>query len=59
MMRQAKAQANSNAIVAGMGGIDNIQRMTPEQREQAALGSVQNFRRNATSAGAAPPTCRP
>jgi len=51
MMKQAKAQANSNAIVAGMGGIDNIQQMSPEQRRQAALRSVQNFRQNAMTAG--------
>src|SRR2546430_17287680 len=31
MMKQANAQANSNAIVAGMGGIDNIQQMSPER----------------------------
>ena len=51
MMKQAKTQANSNAIVAGMGGIDNIQQMSPEQRRQAALRSVQNFRQNAMTAG--------
>jgi hypothetical protein len=34
-----------------MGGIDNIQQMSPGQRRQAALRSVQNFLQNAMTAG--------
>jgi hypothetical protein len=45
-MQQSKAQVNSNAIVAGMGGIDNVQRMTPEQRQVAARRSAQMFQQN-------------
>ena len=46
VMQQSKAQVNSNALIAGMGGVDNIQRMTPEQREAAARRSAQMFQQN-------------
>jgi hypothetical protein len=49
--KQARSQANSNAIVAGMGGIDSIQQMTPQQREAAAHQSVANFQQNLVTAG--------
>ena len=49
--RQAKAQANSSPIVAGMGGIDNIQQMTPEQRQQAARQAAANFQQNIVTGG--------
>jgi hypothetical protein len=48
---QARAQANSNPIVAGMGGIDAIQKMTPEQRKQAALQSVAAFQASLATGG--------
>ena len=48
---QAKAQSNANPIVAGMGGIDNIQQMTPEQRQAAARQSVAAFQQNLVTGG--------
>jgi hypothetical protein len=49
--KQAKAQSNSNPIVAGMGGIDNIQQMTPEQRKAAARKSMAAFQQNLVIGG--------
>ena len=40
---QARAQSNSNPIVAGMGGIGKLQQMTPEQRKAAAQQSMAAF----------------
>jgi len=41
--RQAFAQVNSNPLVAGMGGMNRIQQMTPEQQKAAALQSAAQF----------------
>ncbi len=41
--KQAKAQANSSPIIANMGGVDRIQRMTPDQQKQAALQAAATF----------------
>ena len=41
--KQAMAQANSNPLVAGMGGVNRIQRMAPEQQKAAALQSAAQF----------------
>lgn len=49
--KQAKAQVNSNPIVSGMGGIDQIQQMTPAQREAAARQSVAGFQQNLVTGG--------
>lgn len=49
--RQAKAQANSNPIVAGMGGTDKIQQMDAKQREQAARQSVAAYQQNLVTGG--------
>jgi len=48
---QAKAQSNSNPIVAGMGGIDKVQQMTPEQRKAAAQQSMAAFQQNLVTGG--------
>ena len=40
------AQANSNPIVSGMGGIDKIQQMSPEERQAAARQSVSAMQQN-------------
>jgi hypothetical protein len=42
MSHQAVANANSSAMIAGMGGIDKISQMSDEEREQAALQAVGN-----------------
>ncbi len=47
--KQAKEQSNASPIIAGMGGVDNIQRMTPEQREQAARQSVAAYQQKLAS----------
>jgi hypothetical protein len=46
MEKQAKAMSNSNPIVSGMGGVDKIQQMTPEQREAAARQSAANYQQS-------------
>jgi hypothetical protein len=48
---QAKAQANSNAIVSRMGGVDKIQQMTPEQRAAAARQSMAAFQQSLVTGG--------
>lgn len=51
-IKQAKDKSNASPIIADMGGVDNIQRMTPEQREQAARQSVAAYQRKmVTDAG--------
>ena len=40
VQRQAMTQANSNPLVSGMGGIDKIQQMSPEERQAAARQSA-------------------
>lgn len=47
--KQAKADANANPIVAGMGGTDKIEQMTPDQRKAAALQSAQTYQQNLTA----------
>jgi len=49
--QQSRAQVNSNPIVAGMGGIDSLQQMTPAQREAAARQSAANFQQNLMTGG--------
>lgn len=51
VMKQAKDQANASPIVAGMGGLDNVARMTPEQRQQAARQSAAAFQQNLITGG--------
>ncbi|MBS1850662.1 MAG: hypothetical protein JST79_07095 [Acidobacteria bacterium] len=46
MEKQAKAMSNANPIVSGMGGVDKIQQMTPEQREAAARQSAANYQQS-------------
>src|SRR5262249_45959227 len=46
MAKQAKAAANANPIVEGMGGTDKIEQMTSEQRKAAALQSAQSYQQN-------------
>jgi hypothetical protein len=46
MSQQAIADANSSAVIAGMGGIDKMSQMTDEEREQAALQAVGNVPQN-------------
>jgi hypothetical protein len=49
--KQARAQSNANPIVSGMGGVDNIQQMTSEQRKAAALQSTAAFQQNLITGG--------
>jgi hypothetical protein len=44
--QQAVADANSSAVIAGMGGIDKISQMSDEEREKAALQAVGNIPQN-------------
>jgi hypothetical protein len=46
MSQQAIADANSSAVIAGMGGIDKISQMSDQEREQAALQAVGNVPQN-------------
>ncbi len=38
--KQAKAEVNSSPIIANVGGMDRLQRMTPDQQKQALLQSA-------------------
>jgi len=40
VQKQAMAQANSNPLISGMGGLEKIQQMSPEQRQAAARQSA-------------------
>jgi hypothetical protein len=46
LQKQAMAQANSNPIVSGMGGVDKIQQMSPEERQAAARQSAAAMQQN-------------
>ena len=46
VQKQALTQANSNPLVSGMGGIDKIQQMSPEERQAAARQSVAAMQQN-------------
>lgn len=49
--KQAKEQANANPMVAGMGGVDKIEQMTPEQRQQAGRQAAENYKQSLITGG--------
>ena len=46
MGQQAMAQAESNPIVAGMGGLEKMQQMSDEEREKAAMQAAANYQQS-------------
>jgi hypothetical protein len=46
VQKQAMAQVNSNPLISGMGGLDKIQQMSPEERQAAARQSAAAMQQN-------------
>ncbi len=46
VQKEAMARANSNPLVSGMGGLDKIQQMNPEERQAAARQSAAAMQQN-------------